>query len=154
MLSWISTRGTTPARENRFFGRFEAYQALLATPSQRMGPMPEETRVAVPQELCEDIHLAFARVASDTPGSIAALQRAVRRFTVALQNDGATPEAVLIALKAVINSGAFHVTSSPSDLRDENLRQLISSWSIEEFFGAAALPTRPDQEKSAIHHQF
>ena len=113
--------------------------------------MPEETRVVAPAELCEDIHVAFARVATDSPGSIAALQRAVRRFTVALQNDGATPEAVLIALKAVINSGTFHVTTSPSDLSEEDLRQLISSWSIEEFFGDAALSTRPDQEKSAIH---
>jgi hypothetical protein len=117
-----------------------------------MGSMPEETRMAVPAELCEDIRIAFARVATGSPGSIGALQRAVRRFTVALHNDGATPEAVLIALKAVINSGTFHVTTSPSDLSEEDLRQLISSWSIEEFFGDPALSTRPDQDKSVIHH--
>jgi hypothetical protein len=59
---------------------------------------------------------------------------------------------VLIALKAVINSGTFHVTTSPSDLSEEHLRHLISSWSIEEFFGDARLLTRPDQEKSPSHH--
>ena len=63
------------------------------------------------------------------------LRHAVAHFTVALRVGGATPEAVLIALKSVINSRTFpgprSYTPEPSDA---DLRQQISAWSIEEFF--------------------
>ena len=92
-----------------------------------------------PSKLCEELHVALARAAAKSAGSMAALQLSVRRFTVALQQDGATPEAVLITLKDVINSRTFEVTrKTASDLSEEELRQLISTWCIEEFFSASA----------------
>ena len=91
-----------------------------------------------PEELCTELHVAVARAAARSADSMAALRVAVRRFTVALQNDGATPEAVLIALKTVINSQTFRVTPTRNDSSGEELRQLISTWSIEEFFSESA----------------
>ena len=66
------------------------------------------------------------------------LRDAVAHFTAALRDEGAKPEAVLIALKSVINSRAFPSTMYyTSDISVELLRQKISSWSIEEFFREA-----------------
>lgn len=62
------------------------------------------------------------------------LHFAVRRFTVALKQDGAGPEAILISLKSVINSRTFPVASNSQDWSSEDLRQQISTWCIEEFF--------------------
>lgn len=92
-----------------------------------------------PGNLCEELYIAVARAAAKSAGSMAALELCVRRFTVALQNDGASPEAVLIALKEVINSRMLQVSrTSAGDLSEEELRQLISRWSIEQFFSASA----------------
>ena len=100
--------------------------------------MPE-ARALPPAELCEDLHVAVARAAAKTADSMGSLQVAVRRFTVALQSDGATPEAVLIALKNVINLRTFHANPRNADgLNEEELRQLISKWSIEEYFSETA----------------
>ena len=97
-----------------------------------------EARVLPPEELCQQLHAAVAQAAARSADSMAALHLAVRRFTVALQKDGATPEAVLIALKTVINAQTFRVTPTRSDSSGEELRQLISRWSIEEFFSESA----------------
>ncbi|HJP60860.1 MAG TPA: hypothetical protein VJ865_12710 [Gemmatimonadaceae bacterium] len=101
--------------------------------------MPEVAPVVPPEELGEALQVAVAKAAAKSAGSMVALQLAVRRFTVALQKDGATPEAVLISLKTVINSRTFRVTpAGASDFNEEELRQLISRWSIEEFFSESA----------------
>ena len=97
-----------------------------------------EARVLPPEDLCKELHVAVARAAARSADSMAALHVAVRRFTVALQNDGATPEAVLIALKTVINAQTFRITPTSSDSSGEELRQMISRWSIEEFFSESA----------------
>ena len=92
-----------------------------------------------PEELCEELHAAVARAAARSAGSMDALQLAVRRFTLALQNDGATAEAVLISLKSVINARTLEVSpTSMGDLSADELRHLISTWSIREFFSASA----------------
>ena len=101
--------------------------------------MLEGARVVPPEELCEELHAAVTRAAARSADSMQALQLAVRRFTVALQSDGATPEAVLISLKAVINSRTFEVAPMyAGDLTADELRHLISTWSIKEFFSASA----------------
>ena len=97
-----------------------------------------EARALPPEELCKELHVAVARAAARSADSMAALHVAVRRFTVALQNDGATPEAVLIALKTVINAQTFRITPTSSDSSGEELRQMISRWSIEAFFSESA----------------
>lgn len=96
---------------------------------------PGNGQPTVPRELCEELHTAVERAALRSAGSISALRFAVSRFTIALRNDGAKPEAVLIALKSVINSRTFPVLKDPMlDWRPDELRQQISTWSIEEFF--------------------
>lgn len=89
----------------------------------------------VPAELCEELHAAVEKAALRSAGSINALRMAVKRFTVALRDEGAKPETVLIALKSVINSGTFPVAVPRDEPWSPNeLRQQISSWSIQEFF--------------------
>ena len=88
-----------------------------------------------PDELCDELHIAVENAAMRSAGSINALRRAVKRFTVALRDDGAKPEAVLIAIKAVINSRTFHVVEYPTkDWSPDELQQQISTWSIQDFF--------------------
>ena len=90
---------------------------------------------APPDQLCEELHIAVQRAALRSADSTNALRLAVRRFTFALKEDGASPEAVLIALKKVINSRTFPVADDPERNWNQNdLRQLISTWSIQEFF--------------------
>lgn len=94
----------------------------------------EKLQPVPPDDLCEALQQAVQKAAARSAESMLALQRAVREFTAALRSDGATPEAVLIALKAVINSRTFPVASSADNHDAEELRQRISSWSIQEFF--------------------
>ena len=92
----------------------------------------------LPAALCEELHTSVARAAGRSTESMNDLQRAVANFTAQLRVGGATPEAVLIALKSVINSRNFPVARScESETSDEDLRQRISAWSIQEFFREA-----------------
>ena len=138
--------------------------ALLATPfSSGKGSMPKEaspfqrydpsislaTRAAAacaelrrstndygnplpPVEVCEELYVAVERAATASSRSMRELRSAVERFTNALRDDGASPEEVLIALKTVINCRTFVVADPRGDVND--LREKISTWSIEEFF--------------------
>ena len=67
---------------------------------------------------------------------MAELRAAVREFTVALRDQGTTPEQVLISLKSVIYNRSFpaiavHPTEWASGTR---LHERISTWCIQEFF--------------------
>ncbi|HEX6627291.1 MAG TPA: hypothetical protein VF105_05010 [Gemmatimonadaceae bacterium] len=93
-------------------------------------------RAVAPESLCEELHIAVEQAALRSAGSINALRLAVKRFTVALRDDGAKPEAVLIAIKDVINSRTFPVDAKQQDWHPDEMRQQISKWSIEEFFSA------------------
>lgn len=122
----------------REWPRESATRALIDCDEANSSAKPLD-RPVPPAEVCEELHAAVARAAARSADSMAALELAVRRFTVALQNEGATPEAVLISLKTVINSRTFHVApTSMGDLSGDELRQLISTWSIREFFSATA----------------
>lgn len=88
-----------------------------------------------PDPLCEELHIAVERAAARSAASINSLRFSVRRFTAALKQDGASPEAILITLKSVINSRTFSVAyDSTQNWSSEDLRQQISTWCIEEFF--------------------
>ena len=88
-----------------------------------------------PAPICEELHMAVERAANRSAVSIDALRLAVRRFTIALRDDGAPPEAILIALKTVINTRTFEVMPTiAGDWGVDDLRHLVSTWSIEEFF--------------------
>lgn len=89
----------------------------------------------LPATLCEELHAAVERAAERSTESMNDLRQAVGHFTVALRVAGATPEAVLIALKSVINSRDFpRARLYTPDTTDNDLRQQISAWSIQEFF--------------------
>jgi hypothetical protein len=95
----------------------------------------ESDRLVLPDELCRDLRAAVEKAAVRSAGSINALRLAVKRFTVALRDDGAKPEAVLIALKSVINSRTFPIVDSRAEgWRPDELRQQISTWSVQDFF--------------------
>ncbi|HYU51548.1 MAG TPA: hypothetical protein VEK37_01330 [Gemmatimonadaceae bacterium] len=88
-------------------------------------------RPVPPEALCEELHLAVERAAAKSVDSMNALRLAVRRFTIALRADGASPEAVLIAIKSVIHTRTFLL--EPLWSREE-IGQQISTWSVREFF--------------------
>ena len=91
-------------------------------------PMPSET-------LCEELLGAARNASTRNAASMKALRGAVGRFTAALKNDGAPPEAILVSIKSVVNSPVFPSIVSPSrDVNPERLRQLISTWCIEDMF--------------------
>lgn len=83
-------------------------------------------------EVCEALYIAVEQAATVSARSMRELRNAVERFTNALRDDGASPEEVLIALKAVVNCRTFVVADPRGDAND--LREQISTWSIEEFF--------------------
>jgi hypothetical protein len=91
-----------------------------------------------PADLCERLLAAVEKAASESSSSMDALRAAVAEFTVALRKEGATPEAVLITLKTLINNRTCPRVD-PRDARGSTdpLRQKISTWSIQEFFSGA-----------------
>ena len=87
-----------------------------------------------PPRVCEELCVEVERVATVSARSMNTLRAAVERFTAALRDDGASPEAVLIVLKKVVNSRAFIASGRGDEIGGEELRQRISTWSIDEFF--------------------
>lgn len=85
-------------------------------------------------ELSAKLRIAVENAASTSGESMAALRVAVSEFTIALRNAGTTPEAVLISLKAVIDSQVFAPMWQRSTWPRPELRSKISTWSIEEYF--------------------
>ena len=64
-----------------------------------------------------------------------ALRLTVCEFTAALRDEGTTPEGVLISLKTLINDRSLPVIPQHSvDWTGYQLREMISTWSIKEFF--------------------
>jgi len=73
-----------------------------------------------------------------------ALRAAVAEFTVALREQGSTPEAVLISLKGVIHDRSLPVIMPhPSEWKSATLRETISAWCIQEFFKDAPRTAQP-----------
>jgi hypothetical protein len=93
------------------------------------------TRVIAPEPLCEELYEAVVSAASHSADSMQALRTAVRRFTLTLRGEGAKPEAVLISLKEIINSRIFPLQLSLTRQGNpDELRQQISTWSIQDYF--------------------
>ena len=86
-------------------------------------------------ELCVRLRLAVEKAASRSADSMELLRIAVCDFTIALRNEGTTPEGVLIGLKSVIHEMSFpHIGSHASDSRGRPLREQITTWCIKEYF--------------------
>jgi hypothetical protein len=94
---------------------------------------PHERKIS--SELCDRLRTAVERAADRDAGSMAELRLAVRGFTVALRDEGTTPEAVLIMLKTVITNRTLSVIEPHSmDWRGDRMGERISTWCIEEYF--------------------
>ncbi|HEX6626320.1 MAG TPA: hypothetical protein VF105_00060 [Gemmatimonadaceae bacterium] len=90
-----------------------------------------------PEELCEELHIAFERAADRSPASLHELRQTVQRFTNALKDEGASPEATLIAVKSVINSRTYPEVDVPAqDWSADFLRRQVTTWCVKEFFRA------------------
>ena len=95
-----------------------------------------------PAELCDRLRLAVERAAVKNAESMEGLRAAVADFTIALREQGTTPEAVLISLKNVIHNRSLPlILPHPSDRNSASLRETISTWCIEEFFRDARYQT-------------
>ena len=114
----------------------EALKTRARTACEEIKRVAEVThRPLPPDTLCEDLHMAVEKAAARSAESMAALQVAVQRFTAALRDEGVKPEETLIALKSVINAKSFPMISSIGfEFNSEQLRQQISTWSIEEYY--------------------
>ena len=84
--------------------------------------------------LAERLRAAVENAAIASGESMKVLRLAVAEFTVTLRNQGTTPEAVLISLKAVISANVLPSRWHVASAYDPHLRDTISTWCIEEYF--------------------
>ena len=101
--------------------------------------MPENLRMestvrASQAELSARLRAAVENAAAVSAESTEQLRLAIAQFTVALRDAGASPEAVLISLKAVINAQAFPPPWQVSTWHGPRLQGRMSTWCIEEYF--------------------
>jgi|SRR5687767_3496807 len=86
--------------------------------------------------LSSRLHEAVERAAAKSSESMEALRLAVCAFTIALRDEGVTPEGVLISLKAAIHSETLIPAWQLSTLGGPHLREKITTWCIQDYFGA------------------
>lgn len=85
--------------------------------------------------LCDSLRTAVAEAALRDAEPMEELSVAVSSFTIALKDEGLTPEAVLIVIKTVINNRSLLVIRPRlSDWTGEALRETISTWCIRDSF--------------------
>ena len=85
-------------------------------------------------ELSERLRAAVVRAAARNADSMEALRVAVCAFTVALRDDGVTPEMVLISLKAAIKKQTLTPLWETSSLSGPSLQEMITTWCIRDYF--------------------
>jgi hypothetical protein len=102
-------------------GEFESAQILI-------------TAEIAQADLSDRLRLAVVAAATQTAGSMAELRIAICIFTVARRGEGSSPEAVLIALKRVINAETFEPVWLLSTWNGDQLGQKISTWCIQDYF--------------------
>lgn len=105
-----------------------AVQADLRRPAALQLDMPQA-------ELCDRLRRGVERAGGRSADSMEALRAAVCEFTAALKEKGTTPEGVLISLKALIADQTFAlIPTQPFGSSGNQLREQISTWSIQAFF--------------------
>jgi hypothetical protein len=87
------------------------------------------------------LRAAVVAAAANSAGSMAELRVAICTFTVARRGEGSSPEAVLIALKGVINAATFEPVWLLSSWNGDQLRQKISTWCIQDYFSRTECST-------------
>lgn len=100
----------------------------------------ERMRFVPPAELCNRLLAVVGNAATDSAASMDALRAVVEEFTINLQEQGAAPEAVLIALKALIRNQVFGGTLvQPPYIYRDPVRESITTWSIRKFFSETSV---------------
>lgn len=99
------------------------------------------------------LRAAVVAAALSSAGSMAELRIAICAFTVARRNEGGTPEAVLIALKKVINAETFEPFTVLSTWNGNHLHQKISTWCIEDYFSRTECSQVISSEERGRFHQ-
>ena len=85
-------------------------------------------------ELSNRLRAALERAAEKSSDSMEALRLAVCAFTVALRNEGITPEAVLISLKEAIHCETFGRVNYASTWNGPRLQETITTWCIQDYY--------------------
>ena len=85
-------------------------------------------------DLSQRLRVAVEIAATKSQGSMEALRLAVCAFTKALRNEGVTPEAVLIRLKAAIQSETLLPLWRTSSWSGPQLHESIVTWCIMDYF--------------------
>ena len=91
-------------------------------------------RAITEAELSEHLRQALCSAATRNADSMNALRLAVCAFTIALRDEGVTPEAVLISLKAAIQTETLITLRDASSRRGPNLYERMTTWCIEDYF--------------------
>ena len=91
-------------------------------------------RAITQAELSERLRLALVLAATKNSDSMGALRVAVCAFTVALRDEGVTPEAVLISLKAAIQKETLIPLWETSSWSGPSLHETITTWCIKDYF--------------------
>ena len=100
----------------------------------------EESSMALDQaiaraELADRLRSAIEDAASRDAIAMNALRIAVCEFTLALRDEGTTPEGVLITLKSVINRKSLpNFVPHDSERNHDKLRENMSTWCIQAYF--------------------
>ncbi|HVF38409.1 MAG TPA: hypothetical protein VM939_00825 [Gemmatimonadaceae bacterium] len=110
-------------------------------PSERtVMPPHDASSVAVLQDALSQaerslrLHAAIERTASKSSESMEALRLAVCAFTLAMREQGQTPEAVLIHLKEAIQAETLGPFWRLTDEKGPILRETITTWCIKDYF--------------------
>ena len=101
--------------------------------------LDEDSELALSEAISEaalsaGLRAAVERAASKSDDSMEALRVAVCAFTVALRNDGVTPEGVLIRLKTAIRAETLSPLWDTSSWSGPRLRETITTWCIQDYF--------------------
>ena len=85
-------------------------------------------------DLSAHLRMAVEQAASKSAESMETLRLAVCAFTLALRDEGVTPEAVLIRLKVAIHTETLTPLWSTSTWSGQHLHDTITTWCIKDYF--------------------
>ena len=85
-------------------------------------------------DLSARLRFAVEQAASKSAESMDTLRLAVCAFTLALRDEGITPEAVLIRLKVAIHAETLAPLWSTSSWSGQHLHDTITTWCIRDYF--------------------
>ena len=91
-------------------------------------------RAIMQAQLSERLRTTAGRATVRRSDSMEALRREVYSYTVALRDEGVTPEGVLISLKAAIRRETLMPLWETSSWSGPRLHETIMTWCIKDYF--------------------